>query len=97
MLMTPTATTGRVLLKNISLQTYESLLKEMGYTRTNRLTYDRGLLEIVTPSMPYEGWKRLIENLIVILAQELQLNLKSNDNKDDIFRRQVRQPSPICL
>ena len=39
---------GRVLLNNISWQTYQQLLAEMGENRTIRLSYDGGLLEIMT-------------------------------------------------
>ena len=40
---------NRFLLKNISWQTYEALLKDMESQPGIRLTYDRGKLEIMTP------------------------------------------------
>jgi len=70
-------TQGRGVLHNISWQTYETILAEMGDNRATRLTYDRGTLEIMTPLIPHEYNKRLIEKLIDNLAEELNLNLKS--------------------
>ena len=67
----------RVILKNISWQTFEILLTEMGEDRVSRLAYDHGTLEIMTPLLPHEHNNRLIHNLIVALAEELNLNLKS--------------------
>ena len=69
---------NRVLLQNISWETFERILAEMGEDRVSRLTYDRGTLEIMTPLLPHEHNNRLIHNLIVILAEELNLNLKSS-------------------
>ncbi|MBH8551223.1 Uma2 family endonuclease [Nostocaceae cyanobacterium CENA357] len=67
----------RVILSNISWQTFETILSEMGNDRATRLAYDHGTLEIMTPLMPHEHNKRLIEKLIDNLAEELNLNLKS--------------------
>lgn len=67
----------RVILKNISWQTFETMLAEMGEDRVSRLAYDRGTLEIMTPLLPHEHNNRLIHNLVVVLAEELDLNLKS--------------------
>ena len=67
----------RVILKNISWQTFETILTEMGEDRVSRLAYDHGTLEIMTPLLPHEHNNRLIHNLIVALAEELNLNLNS--------------------
>lgn len=67
----------RVVLNNISWQLFESLLSAMGENRASRLAYDRGTLEIMSPLMPHENTKRLIEKLIDILVLELKLNVKS--------------------
>jgi Uma2 family endonuclease len=74
---TQTPSVQRVVLNNISWQTFETLLSEMGETRSTRLAYDNGTLEIMTPLLPHEHNNRLIHNLIVILAEELSLSLKS--------------------
>lgn len=77
MVTTATPTAQRVLLKNISWQTFETILAEIGEDRVSRLAYDCGTLEIMTPLLPHEHNNRLIHNLIVALAEELNLNLKS--------------------
>ena len=51
--------TSGILLKNISWKTYESLLNELVEQRAIRLTYDRGNLEIMTPSAPHEASKKI--------------------------------------
>jgi Uma2 family endonuclease len=55
--------TGRVLLRNISWNTYTSLLDEVGEGAT-RLTYNRGLLEIEMPSRHHELIKRLVGEIV---------------------------------
>ena len=77
MVTTAIPSVQRVILKNISWQTFETLLEEMGEKRGSRLTYDNGTLEIMTPLMPHEYNKRLIENLVVALAEELNFDIKS--------------------
>jgi Uma2 family endonuclease len=77
MLTTTAINSQRAILQNISWQTFDTILTEMGDNRATRLAYDRGMLEIMTPLMPHEHNKRLIEKLIDNLAEELNLNLKS--------------------
>ncbi len=67
----------RVVLQNVSWQCFAYLLDELGENRAARLAYDQGMLEIMSPLMPHEHSKRLIEKLIDILAEELNLNIKS--------------------
>lgn len=56
---------------------FESLLAAKGEDSNTLLAYDRGLLEIMSPSMPHEHTKRLLEDCIKILVDELDLNVKS--------------------
>ncbi|MBD2598495.1 hypothetical protein BCD64_16225 [Nostoc sp. MBR 210] len=77
MVTTQVSSTQRGILPNISWQTFETMLAEMGNNRTTRLTYDQGTLEIMTPLMPHEYNNRLIEHLVFTLAEELNLNIKS--------------------
>jgi len=76
-MVTTPITSHRVTLENISWRTFEAILSEMGDRRTTRLAYDCGMLEIMTPLMPHEHNKRLIEKLIDTLVDELNLNIKS--------------------
>jgi Uma2 family endonuclease len=73
---TPEIAEQRVILSNVSWQTFEQLLKELGDNRATRLAYNEGLLEIMTPLGPHENNNRFIESLIGAIADELNLNLK---------------------
>ncbi len=75
--LTPTTPTftGRVLLEGISWHTYEQLLAEMGNSRTIRLCYDRGLLEIMTPLLDHENPKEMLTALVGVLAEELNIEI----------------------
>jgi Uma2 family endonuclease len=77
--LTPTTPTftGRVILNQISWHTYEQLLAEMGNSRTIRLCYDRGLLEIMTPLLDHENPKRILEKFVDALAEERNLEILS--------------------
>jgi Uma2 family endonuclease len=74
--LTPEIAEQRVILSNVSWQTFEQLLKELGDNRSSRLAYDEGLLEIMTPLRRHENNNRFIESMIGVIADELNLNLK---------------------
>ncbi|XHX79988.1 MAG: Uma2 family endonuclease [Stenomitos frigidus ULC029] len=67
----------RVLLRDISWQTYQSLLKDFEQQPGMRLTYDRGLLEIMMPLVPHETYKKLLGRLIETLTEELEIEIRS--------------------
>lgn len=67
----------RIILRNITWQMFESLLAAKGEDISTRYAYDRGSLEIMSPLMPHETTKRLIEKMVDILVDELNLNIKS--------------------
>jgi Uma2 family endonuclease len=73
---TPEIAEQRVILSNVSWQTFEQLLKELGDKRATRLAYNEGLLEIMSPLGSHENSNRFIESLIGAIADELNLNLK---------------------
>jgi Uma2 family endonuclease len=60
----------RILLPNASWGTYERLLAEREERRSPRFFYDRGVLEIVSPSAEHDGVSRVIAALIELLAEE---------------------------
>lgn len=66
----------RVLLKRVSWETSNQLLIELGEDRAMRLFYHEGLVEIMTPLGPHESSNRFIDDLIRVIADELNLNLK---------------------
>ena len=66
-----------VVLKNISWQTYESLVNELAEQRGIRLTYDRGTLEIMTPSARHEGNKQILGRFVETVTEELNVEIRS--------------------
>jgi Uma2 family endonuclease len=64
-------------LRNISWETFEALLRETGEDRGSRFAYDCGTLEIMTPLYEHENPKIQFERFIVALAEELEIEIKS--------------------
>ncbi|MCC3423352.1 MAG: Uma2 family endonuclease [Microcoleus sp. PH2017_01_SCD_O_A] len=62
-------------LSNISWQTYETLLAEIG-DRPIRLRYNRGNLKIMVPSPEHEIYKRVIGRFVETLAEELNVKIE---------------------
>ena len=65
----------RVILHNTSWVTYERLLKERGESRVPRFAYDRGELEIMSPSTEYESIAYYIGLLVALFAEEAGVDL----------------------
>lgn len=66
-----------VVLQNVTWQTYQALLADMGEHRSARLSYDRGTLEIKMPSKLHELINRLLERIVTTLTEELGMNVLS--------------------
>jgi Uma2 family endonuclease len=73
----PTPTEKRVTLSGVSWQAFGELLDELGVNRVVRLTYDRSKLEMMTPLEEHDRCNRLIESLILVVADELYLKIHS--------------------
>ncbi|MDY6783038.1 MAG: Uma2 family endonuclease [Cyanobacteriota bacterium] len=67
----------RVLLQEISWQTYQLLVKDFEKQPAIRLTYDKGWLEIRMPLDPHETYKKLIGRLVEALTEELEIEIRS--------------------
>lgn len=67
----------RVVLQNISWQTYRSLADDFEREPAIRLTYDRGTLEIRRPLDPHETYKKILGRLIEAATEELDLEIRS--------------------
>jgi Uma2 family endonuclease len=67
----------RVTLHNVSWETYERLLADLQDSGAPRLTYDRGTLEIMSPSSEHERYNRTIARIVEDLAVELDIDLDS--------------------
>ncbi|MCC3405204.1 MAG: Uma2 family endonuclease [Microcoleus sp. PH2017_10_PVI_O_A] len=72
----PEKTTQRIVLSNISWQTYESLLAEAGNKRSSRFSYSQGVLEIIMPSDLHETVNCLLKQFVTTLSDELKLKRK---------------------
>jgi hypothetical protein len=65
----------RVILHNTSWVTYERLMKERGESRVPRFAYDRGELEIMSPSTEHESIAYYIGLLVAVFADEAGVDL----------------------
>lgn len=77
MITTSTPAEQRTILKNISWPTFEAILRDTGEDRGWRFAYDGEILEIMTPLYEHENPKIQLDRLIVILAEELGIEIKS--------------------
>ncbi len=70
----PSPSTNSVQLSGISWQTYERLLTELSDRRL-RLTYNRGSLEIMSPSPEHEFGKEVLGRFVETLAEEFEIEI----------------------
>ncbi|WP_013325201.1 Uma2 family endonuclease [Gloeothece verrucosa] len=61
----------RVLLRDVSWQEFEEVLRELGDGRAARLSYSYGVLEIMTPLPEHEKVKGLLGEFVRIIVDEL--------------------------
>src|ERR1043165_7403532 len=67
----------RVTLYNVRWETYERLLADLQDSSAPRLTYDRGTLEIMSPSSEHERYNRTAAQIVEELAVEMNINVDS--------------------
>lgn len=77
---------NRVVLHNVSYVTYEKLLADLASQSSPRLTYDRGVLEIMSPLPPHELLTDAIEMIVKMFALHTDTNLWCL--RSTTFRRQ---------
>jgi Uma2 family endonuclease len=68
----PIASPDHLVLENVRWRTYLMLLKDVGDGHV-RLTFDSGRLEIMAPSFRHESFSFLLGQIIVVLAEELEV------------------------
>jgi len=76
----------RVVLHNVSWETYERILAEHIDCSSPRFTFDHGELEIVTLSAEHERYNRRIADLVGVLADEMDLEV--DDLGSTTYKRQ---------
>lgn len=80
----------RVILHNISWETYERLLVEHEETSGTRFTYDEGTLQIMVLSAEHERANRTLALFVEVLAEEAGIdvdNVGSNTFKRESLRK----------
>jgi len=88
MAVASSTTEARVVLSGITWSTYEAILADMD-NRPIHLTYDRGALEIMSPSEEHERVKKLIGRMIEAMTEELNIPIRSAGSTT--FRREAKQ------
>ncbi|MCH7988587.1 MAG: Uma2 family endonuclease [Planctomycetes bacterium] len=82
-------TEQRFVLRDADWQTYQSMLATVG-DRPIRVTYNRGSLEIMSPSGLHERLKKLLDRLLIVLSEELDIPFRSQGsttfNKESLDR-----------
>jgi Uma2 family endonuclease len=63
----------RVVLHNVSWETYERILADHISSSSPHFTFDHGELEIVSPSLEHERYVRRLDDVIKIVADEMDL------------------------
>ena len=66
----------RAVLETVSWKTYVTLTEESNHV-SGRLTYDQGLLEIMSPSMPHESAKNLVGRMIEMFTFIRNIDIRS--------------------
>src|SRR5262249_50647840 len=84
----------RVVLQDVSWRTYEDLLKDCEDQSSPRLTYDRGVLEIMSPSAEHEEYNRTISLLVEVVAEELNVDLRNLGSTTFKCEEQMRGTEP---
>lgn len=65
-----------VVMYGINWDTYERLLADLTDCSAPRLTFDQGVLEIMSPTPEHEEYNRTLAALIEFVADELKINIR---------------------
>jgi len=81
---------GRVILRNVGWETYERLISEREERRVPRFYYDRGVMEILSPSKRHETLGEIVALLVELVAVELDVDVESAGSttfkREDLLR-----------
>ena len=78
----------RIVLRNVSWETYERLVEEIDNPDI-RLVYDDGLLEIMSPRERHDHFKELLGRLLDVLTEELDMTYRSTGSTT--WRRKAKK------
>ena len=65
------------MLNNVSWETYEKLLEDLADSSAPRLTFDRGTLEIMSPTFEHERFNRLLASFVEEAAEDLDVEVEN--------------------
>lgn len=72
------ATEGEsIILHGVSWQTYQALSHDLETAAGKRLTYDQGILEIMTPRPSHERYKSRLSRIVEVTTEEMALEIAS--------------------
>lgn len=77
----------RVILHDVSWETYESLLKDFENKSSPRLAFDRGVLEIMSPYSEHEICNRTLASIVEIVLEEFDIDFEHTGSTT--FKREV--------
>ena len=66
--------TDRVILRDVSWETYERLLEDLKSRSSPRIAYDQGVLEIISPHFEHEGANLVLAAIVDIALEELNFD-----------------------
>jgi Uma2 family endonuclease len=69
--------TDRVILQNVSWDTYERLLKDLENSSSPRLAFDQGVLEIMSPHLEHERTNQTLATIVEIVLDELGVDFEN--------------------
>ena len=66
-----------VVITKVSWRTYVNLVEDLAESSTPRLTFDRGTLEIMSPTKKHERLNRVLAQLVEVLTEELGIDMEN--------------------
>jgi Uma2 family endonuclease len=67
----------QLLLKNVSWQQFQAILENLGESRSARLSYSHGTLEIMTPLPEHEDDKVILGDFVKAILEEMDVEFRS--------------------
>jgi Uma2 family endonuclease len=89
----------RIIISNVSWETYESLLKDLENQSSPRLAYDQGVLEIMSPHLEHDSAKEILADIVKMTLEELDVDFLaagSTTYKREILKRGF-EPDSVVL
>jgi Uma2 family endonuclease len=76
-LATKPVSADRIIIRDVSWETYQCLLKDLENRSAPRLAYDRGVLEITSPHFGHEEVNRALASIVEIVLEEMEIDFRN--------------------